>query len=467
MRNPIFEVTRTYWRRSISSWVAMLAVFPPLVIPGAFLMEPRTWGNDLNQVFAILTYYSLLLWLHFREQVLNERRLLWPHGARPHVVVFSILATLILLLPQAILFHDPAQIGRMMDYYGWPKGLWNLWQSVAVILAFTSLSMAVVGLWVLTGSRLLLALGIFFATIHVTDHKFLGSLFWKFPTVAQGVLLVSLITIVLTVRRMIRLTEDDAAYHGRPWMTLRTLRPRMTGEGNRAWTETIVPKIVARQASGESTGNDARESALAGARRWLSAYPDSLLTIFFLAALLVGANRMLLREHLPPAVAFLWSILLPVGIIHGAWLQRWRHLEVELLRPIDRPSYIKQLGVAMAINVLQVWVIFATAILIDALIPSRQPIAWTPLIISLGASLALQTLGFGVVIWMMRYRSLILVTGSIVAQVAIAGAILSFINAREKPYPFSALAAALALGAIGVFIVRDAYRRWLVMELGG
>jgi hypothetical protein len=94
MRNAYLEVFRTYIRRLLSSWIAILWTFVSLMGILESLAVPVTSRREMPAMLSAMSvlFMSMLLWIHFREQMASDRRALWPNYARPHVVVFAAIA---------------------------------------------------------------------------------------------------------------------------------------------------------------------------------------------------------------------------------------------------------------------------------------------------------------------------------------------------------------------------------------
>jgi hypothetical protein len=135
-----------------------------------------------------------------------------------------------------------------------------------------------------------------------------------------------------------------------------------------------------------------------------------------------------------------------------------------VLLPADRTAYLKQRGLAVALNHLQLWVaINAGAILLWIAAPARPLPAVLVANLLVISGLA-QVLLFGVMVWLERFH-LSGVTVLVGLWIVLAMAVAQF---RPSPteWQFQAWTIMAAFAVFGVLLARDAYRRWLVADIG-
>jgi hypothetical protein len=165
--------------------------------------------------------------------------------------------------------------------------------------------------------------------------------------------------------------------------------------------------------------------------------------------------------------ALAWTTLLPALMIPESWLRHWRFAETELLRPAKRADFLADLGLAMAINVMQGWLIFGAAVIVYILLTDPWTTLWGQVAMSLGESLLLGVFFFAVGVWLMRYRKqgLMGVVNPIVMVLAVVATVAGF-HVHADWVQRAVLPASAGLAIVGVGITRDAYRRWVGTELG-
>jgi hypothetical protein len=136
-----------------------------------------------------------------------------------------------------------------------------------------------------------------------------------------------------------------------------------------------------------------------------------------------------------------------------------------LLLPVERRSYIRQVGVALALSHFQFWAGLMAVLLVWWLLIASPPSPFVLLANLLAFSAAFQVVLFGAVAWTARYRSkasLIFVLS--VLFVASMGAQMGLVSLSPS-FPAQTLRVAMAIACInvlvGLLITLDAYRRWL------
>ena len=223
MGNSYVEVSRTYIRRLFSSWMVVLCTVVTLAMIAMSLIprHARTLpGSPSISIFigmAVL-FMALVLWAHFHEQVASDRRTIWPNYVRPHVVVFTTVAIAFAVgWPIAVnLLHDVGSVG---------------------LLALTTSIFALVGWYAATAWApiLVLAIAMQLAMMLPTAAEIvLGE---KYEQLQGGVVVVALVASVSAAFRMLRMRENDAGYGAAIRFDTWSLRPRMTGDVNRAWSQ--------------------------------------------------------------------------------------------------------------------------------------------------------------------------------------------------------------------------------------
>ena len=141
-----------------------------------------------------------------------------------------------------------------------------------------------------------------------------------------------------------------------------------------------------------------------------------------------------------------------------------------LLLPIQRKTYIRQLGTAAALSHFQLWAGMALVLTLWRLLIGPQPLPWSVLAGVLAFSAAFQVAAFSVVVWTARYRlravgwfSVMLLLAAVLSVVEIRW-IRSLLVTLPGKLPSDAFWMAGILALLGLLITWDAYRRWLVTD---
>jgi hypothetical protein len=186
-----------------------------------------------------------------------------------------------------------------------------------------------------------------------------------------------------------------------------------------------------------------------------------LLLYFFLLTWMTGTTRGM------PLVSFpiMFVSFVPAGFVGmSLWQRRLFVLPRESLLCVDRPTYLKQVGMAAMLNQFQLWLGMVVLLLVwwqwaASELPAIR-IAYT-----LAFSALLQPALFGVCVWILRLRSRMLV--AIVAMVVFQVAVFSAVFAGQMDIVSKGavvLLVAAIFAVLGLVLTWDGYRRWLVTD---
>ncbi|HVT87569.1 MAG TPA: hypothetical protein VHD56_01845 [Tepidisphaeraceae bacterium] len=446
--NAYYQILLTYLRRLLRSWASLVVAFITLYqVAVAWVGWPMNRVElMMAQLFEVL-FVGAMVWIHFREQIVGCRSLARPDYVRPQLAVMGGWMVLLLI--------------------GWPW-LVEMRSGLSVgVVACLSTAMALTGWWVLSMSPLiyLAGAGVWLWVISGKAEAVLDPfLNGEHLIIAWLICVAAMLSIVITGTWMVRLSEDDRWYHVNLGIGGANLRPRMTGEHRAAAAQ---PLLLISPKSGSRIFASRGAGILSRAWRWASMTRGNVWGMLLVAGICEGVMRLTSTPGLSGIVVFCLSLSLPPVLLGENWLKQWRYLEVESLRPHGRASFFQELGLAMAINYLEMWLAFAVVLVADALLfgsPMNMKGGW--LHIALGGSLAMQIISYGVNVWMMRYRSTGLVLGGMMV-VAMPAFILPLIMEHDFLWHETRwLMIAGALAVAGLLLARDGYRRWLVTELG-
>ncbi len=164
-------------------------------------------------------------------------------------------------------------------------------------------------------------------------------------------------------------------------------------------------------------------------------------------------------------VIFLFcSIILPSSLLIGTFAQRSHMLAFDLSLPVDRRTYFSQLGKALVLSQLQLWLAMNIAAIIMYLIIIRQPIPTATVVSVLVISALFQVFMFGTAA---RFS---LVYADETGMLVLLVAAIPLLTCWGFSRPFSAwqsapMAIMAFFAAFGLLLARSAYRRWLVVDI--
>ncbi len=479
--NPYAQVALTYVRHVGASGIWGYVTAAVMLIAFVFLgtLIAGTDHNHNGLLLLIVIVFSLSLWrmivAHAREQFADSRAHLMPNFRRAHIIVVAVLALIVgVVLPVTLTWlaglHSVVPVALTVFFMGTvlPQPRW-----LKVLLSTFAYALFALFL-ILQQSKRTSALEQF-----ASGHWSSGQ--WELPAF---ILLVA--GAVLTLRggmRLARMNEDMPDYHqpikGDGTTTRKSVDQGEAGEGKfpvgfRNW---LAERHVAGLAGHARRADTSRWSRVCrwqagmatGWSIWLYGFAP-ILFIYALHALpwVFGNGRT--SPGLPPWLFGLCLTFCPVVVSAGGWNERTRALARELLMPVGRSDYLRQLGAAAGLTQLQLWGTMSVAAILCMLTiaePTSQFVAIANLLVISGLS---QIWLFGMIVWWTRCRSMILGILAIILAVAeplFLNIVLAPIEAggglAEWQYATWSVAGLFAL--FGVLLLRNAYRRWWLTEL--
>jgi hypothetical protein len=174
--------------------------------------------------------------------------------------------------------------------------------------------------------------------------------------------------------------------------------------------------------------------------------------------------------HFEPTVLFwitslCWLILVPFLSLTQL-SQRAQSIRCDLLMPVERGVYLRQLGMAVLLAQYQLWSAAGVSTILSWLIAVRQSVPPMAIVGALTISAMVQVTLFGAALWLMRHPSLalwLIVLIFIGASPAMGAAQGSATWLAERPY-LACSAGAAILAALDAAMIWAAYRRWLVTD---
>ena len=200
----------------------------------------------------------------------------------------------------------------------------------------------------------------------------------------------------------------------------------MTGEVNRTWSQ---QSGLFRQSSRIYIPTD--DGLWERARRWRSLNRITVKPTLFLATLVVviilfsgGFERAGVKGLLITPVS-VWVVIMPPLLFPQSWWNLWRFLETDSLKPMDRRSFLQEIGLAIAVQTLETWCIFAGLFVLLIAWGNQWHVDVGSLMTLLAISLGTTACGLATAFWLMRYRSPYLMMFLIMAPTSIVGAVIA------------------------------------------
>jgi hypothetical protein len=494
MPNPYIQVALTYIRRTcrivtVFVWLALgllviaciSAFFFGLCrgkhefsldlvrLPlGVLLSAASSVVHDARISLVLALLLSLAAAVHIREQFVNSRARLLPRFARVHVTIGAVVIFCIaVLLPVGL-----ASLAGCDRF-----GFWAIAVFISGILLWTG-SFRWMG-W-------LAAVVLYFCIGASSDdgvvwinHGFKGLISGQAVCTATLLLGLGALLILLAWRRLIGLHEDMLGY-GRPSQTGGKVNPPVgiQGRGRLARFLQVLKGLNEEKEVSRILRHARRSSTSSWSRtcRWQVGMATGRSLWFFALGTILAADFLFWsfsnysRWEWDPAAllsftSLPWLILMPTVSL-GQLYQRMQVIGHELLMPVTRKAYFRELGLAALLAQFQLWSAAAVATGLWWLVAARQAVPIATIIGILAFSALLQVTLFAAALWLARYPLLfpgllvLLAVGFVPIIAAATGASAWF---AERPYAaWSAAVAAFA--ALDLILTWGAYRCWLAAD---
>jgi hypothetical protein len=460
--NQYKQVALTDVRRPFASplgWALSMMFF--FGGPG-FLLSLKS-GNRLDfaagpiqlPILLAMALFGMFIF-HVKSQFADARAHLTPNFRRVHATVAVAVAFLLTVALPAVVI--------------WLADLRSIGLIALIVFLFGAILCAVV----LHSNLLswLLTLG-FFASYAEPARKFVWQLLsGQFEPQAVALLALGAAFVLLGGVRLVGLTEEMPAYQ--PAICVGRAARCTTGPGPTgarafpsAWQERVMENHMARWTS---HARRATRSWWSRVCRWQAGMPStwsSFLIVFFALVLFSILTTGQNGQNLIYPMVMVFSFLPPLMVWTVFRRSRLPMLAHELLLPVDRQSFVRQVGVAMVLRQIQLWAGMSIGITVWALLLGRQTVSLTNLTVLLGVLALLQPWFFGVGAWFVRYRTLgVQMAGFVLAQQV---SLISFVFCAEagplSPWRYAALPLAAIAAILGLVFAYFAYRCWLVADI--
>jgi hypothetical protein len=445
-KNPYAEVALTYLRRSFASVAdSARSIFMLLLIGLSFMIPPVAGGGRLLLMLLPLVWLSSFSTLHVVEQFTSPQARLMPHFRRAHITVAAGIALAIGLFWPAMVSlcaGDPPVGLTALTTLLYGMAIWaQLVPSSGVLLA------------------VILVLSIYPPLRDVVQQLACG----QRELDAWGLLVLGVAAVVLGGIRLFRLSEDSPSY-------ARLLQRAEAWQGRKenAGGPEIPWRWIAqqREASAVWHARQATASRWSRIRRWnAGVIPGRHVLVCILVVATSFVSNALAKRRVDPRELQQLLMLLPGIVAMIAMYHRPVGMATQFCLPVERRDYLKQLGAATALSFLRVWLVISAAALLLCMLSNPRPD-----FAEIGRLLAVSLLTlfwfFGVGVWFARFRSPTSIIplsaiGLLLLLVILAG--WCFVTMTDSQ-PFQLPTAVMAI--VGVLLACDAYRRWLVTDLG-
>jgi hypothetical protein len=466
MRNPYAQVALTYVRRwrSIYDYLMFVAVLFMVVsayYASASKMRPPPVHFFMFAYFAGNLFVALSF--HIRQQFADSRSRLMPGFCRVHATVAAVV---ILIFSVAL----PVVVSWILGLHS--VGLVAI--SLTLFSGFLWLALFA-WVWLTVVIGVFLAVGWFAMFTEPVCAALVQLAQGGCEPLAVGLLIFGVATTALGIRRLLLLNEDMPRYHG--WTAVSAERcdaaaQRSAGKSlsRLGLRERLEERRVARLIEHVQR---APASWWAGVRRWQVMMPAGipiwLVSVLGMLVTLLFCTWLIKSEPgIPRTLACLLSVVLPMASLTGHLTQRKGAIGRELLLPVDRGLYLRQLGAAAAFSQLRCWSAIGVATLVWWLAVVRGSVSANTIASILALSALSQFWLFAAVAWIMPDRHMVVapVVGALLAGGLLAPIVTNGFTAAPRLDEWQNLiwTAAGLLTLFSMFLIWAAYRRWLVAD---
>jgi hypothetical protein len=462
-KNPYAQVALTYLRRPFSSVISFLAVlgffFMGVVsMIQIALMQRKPYGDQQTPFNAMFwsgtgSFFATLA-VHIKDQFTDPRAHLTPTFRRAHLTVaggaFFIFA--VLLPGTATCLAGVHSIGLL---------------AVSVLLYGAAF-------WLVmspnSSINWLLALSMFALLTKQGNGTLMQLCIGQFEPQAYALLVLGAFAIFNGVKKLLSLDEDMPEY-----LLMTTVGRKRMAHYQREPVSAFVPAKITERYNENQMAKLAGHVRRAAVSRWsrVCRWQVGMVTgspILFMGLIfffIFDLSTLMVEQK---NVSFLFIAMfisfMPALVMGGNLFQkRIRTLQYELSLPVDRATYLKQMGLAAALNQFQLWGVMSVLMYLYLQIISAQLVSLSFVYIFIYSTLY-QVWMFGMVVWLLRLRSLIL---AILGYVLSNYLVLIPLGAMEKGPMASWRNVMLLVPALfavfGLLLTWDAYRRWLKTDI--
>lgn len=466
MGNPYAQVVLTYVRRPrfLFASVLNLAIAGLFIIAvsgddGAFLSIARFMG-----VMAVAQVDAVLL-NHITEQFAGPQAKLMPSFRRIHALVAAVMAAVATIVLPAMLslVMGLSAVGTV---------------SIAVFLFGSVLS------WRLLPSTRLKWLASASCLLLFTEP--VGRGIDRLVTGQYGAeaILLLVFGVGMSVMGGVRLVRRTGAIpvRLRPVQRVRNQEWQMPEKYGAGWISLLPEWLVDRKiAKLTYHAHHAPASRWSRMRRWQIGILSDWLIWFAMAVAMLWIH--VVNSGLPhrlPNVCIIESMLycftvFPAMMAVAHAFSRIPAINHELLLPLDRRSYLRQIGTTAALNHFLIWAGASIGIVAWWLLTASEPLQLPLLTTTVACSAVYQLWVFGAVVWMAKRPSRpVIMSGClaiVILQIPLSSATRVSTHMsdslHESPVPFNSEVVLWALLAAlpALLVVYLGYRRWLVADL--
>lgn len=457
MSNPYIQVALTYLRHPFRSFGRSLLISIVLfLLVVFFFVTGRTEQDHTLKPFQLLLFVVFFAFFatHLKEQFANSRASLTPGFRKAHGMVALIVA----------IFFSIILPGIMAPMIGW--------QSFGFVAILMPLFGAI--LWFILrpgGTFSLVIMAVWIPILFPAIQKSLEQIaLGNKPFQAFTFFGVGAVLSITGIIRLFLLHEELPEYHlnlqipidGRikhsdlQWQKMEKWYSQ--GWRHRWANKPIVNLIYHARHATDSYWSRVNRWNYSNLRVWVA---------FFLAIvinLVVTVMDVFTDTRLPLPIEVFIATLIPAFVAIGFFNVKNRFIAQDLMMPVRRDSYLKELGMSFASSQFIVWAVIM-AVSITWMCTATEKTSPDSLAYATTYSIMMQIWMFGLAAWILSFRSVYLTF--IIMNIAViftATPILAFEEKILMQWRSFILLFGGLLAAVGLLLTWWGYRRWLVAD---
>jgi hypothetical protein len=448
--NPYLQVFLTYPRHVYSKVKNFYIIFV------FFFVFILTVGGKSNLILLFFLFYTLSynLLIHIKEQSADIRSHIIPNFRRVHSITASVLVFLLIIAIPSILsllkqLPSVGFVALIVFYFG--VILWDITIKPGLI----------VGLIVFP-SLLILA--------DPSDNYVNKIINGQYEILAYSLLFIGLIATVLGGIRMFHLHEEMPISHKSIHNFLAAKEETANANQKEGIRDSSIPFYLATDRHiARLTYHAGR--ALHSWRSRICRWQLRMSVGWVLASLIIPLVLLLifsLHKDQEPGfvIPFLFSNLIPVGYL-CTYLPAYHRMSYELLLPVSRAAYFRQMGTVIALGQSLLWCTVNVLIVLWFFLCCGKPYPINIMMYLLLLSALYQIFLYGLQVWTARYRSLPFEIVVLIVLVVMIFFVVTYASMDTRPEESNSIPlwVAAVAAAFGLLLTVDAYFRWLETDI--
>jgi hypothetical protein len=448
----LVELILSYVRRGIL-WLAAVLILPSVVVS---VSEPQVLNKILVHILMPIAVLAAFIVIHVKQQIVVDHSRLLPTRMPQLWVAWAGLLVLGLALPLSF-----------VAAFGQP------W--IVTAAAFVGILAPI--LWYAHTQSMILFVILFPAWLLLFSP--LGFRAWQalrdgeWPAVVVCLLVGGVIGLVMLAWRMATMTEENREFHRVPHSGRWDHMARMTGQHPEVWRAYARGPLASwfepsRRMLEKVTARPPRTLWDRVQRRRIGVTFGGWAAVIWIVFVWAVAASVPWYQgnHAARSALLTWLMIIPPAMAIQRVRGAHQLLGVEMMKPASRAACLTELGLALMVELMRMWLIIAVVFVVTWMIWERTVFLSASSWLTVAATGAAQVTMGAIGLWLLRYRAVLApVLAFLLMAGAFCGGAAGLWEMREQVQPVAIGGIIAALLLIGVVIARDAHRRWMRTDI--